>query len=76
MVHIIMDKFISRLQLIGKEILNVLTNIVIPVWGVVMIVAEIFGLPASSLEVLKKIEYALFAISGTKDVIEQSVEEK
>lgn len=71
-----MEKFIARIKLIGKEILNVITNIIIPVWGIVMIVAEIFGVPASALEVLKKIEYALFAISGTKETIEKSVEEK
>lgn len=70
-----MNKFVERLKLIGKEIVNILTNIVIPVWGIVMVLAEIFGLPASALEVLKKIEYALFAIAGTKGDIEQSVDE-
>lgn len=66
-----MNKFIERVKLIGKEIVNILTNIVIPVWGIVMVLAEIFGLPKNALEILKKIEYALFAICGTKEDIEK-----
>ena len=66
-----MQKFIDRVKLIGKEILNIITNILIPLWGVVMLVAEVFGLPANVLEVLKKIEYVLFHLAGTKPDIEE-----
>lgn len=67
-----MNKFVERLKIIGKEILNIITNIVIPLWGVVMLIAEVFGLPANVLEVLKKIEYVLFHLSGTRKDIEES----
>ena len=66
-----MQKFIDRVKLICKEIVNIITNILIPLWGVVMLVAEVFGLPANVLEVLKKIEYVLFHLSGTKPDIEK-----
>ena len=66
-----MAKVIERIKLIGKEILNFITNILIPFWNIVILVAETFGAPANVLDALKKIEYLLFNISGTKETIEQ-----
>ena len=66
-----MQKFIDRVKLICKEIANIITNILIPLWGVVMLVAEVFGLPANVLQLLKKIEYVLFHLAGTKPDIEE-----
>ena len=71
-----MAKVIERIKLIGKEILNFITNILIPIWNVVILVAETFGAPANVLDALKKIEYLLFNISGTKETIEQQKKEK
>lgn len=71
-----MANIINRIKLIGKEILNFITNILIPVWNIVILIAETFGAPAKVLEVLKKIEYILFDISGTKETIEQEVKDK
>ena len=66
-----MAKIIERIKLIGKEILNFITNILIPFWNIVILVAETFGAPANVLDALKKIEYLLFNISGTKETIEE-----
>lgn len=66
-----MAKVIERIKLIGKEILNFITNILIPFWNIVILVAETFGAPANVLDALKKIEYLLFNISGTKETIEE-----
>ena len=66
-----MEKIIERIKLIGKEILNFITNILIPFWNIVILVAETFGAPANVLDALKKIEYLLFNISGTKETIEE-----
>ena len=71
-----MAKVIERIKLIGKEILNFITNILIPFWNIVILVAETFGAPANVLDALKKIEYLLFNISGTKETIEQQKKEK
>lgn len=71
-----MAKVIDRIKLIGKEILNFITNILIPIWNIVILVAETFGAPANVLDALKKIEYLLFNISGTKETIEQQKKEK
>ena len=71
-----MAKVIDRIKLIGKEILNFITNILIPIWNVVILVAETFGAPANVLDALKKIEYLLFNISGTKETIEEQKKEK
>ena len=71
-----MAKIIDRIKLIGKEILNFITNILIPIWNIVILVAETFGAPANVLDALKKIEYLLFNISGTKETIEQQKKEK
>lgn len=66
-----MANIIDRIKLIGKEILNFITNILIPFWNIVILVAETFGAPANVLDALKKIEYLLFNISGTKETIEE-----
>lgn len=71
-----MANVIDRIKLIGKEILNFITNILIPIWNIVILVAETFGAPAKVLDVLKKVEHLLFNISGTKETIEQKVKEK
>ena len=71
-----MAKIIDRIKLIGKEILNFITNILIPIWNIVILVAETFGAPANVLDALKKIEYLLFNISGTKETIEEQKKEK
>ena len=71
-----MANVIDRIKLIGKEILNFITNILIPFWNIVILVAETFGAPANVLDALKKIEYLLFNISGTKETIEQQKKEK
>lgn len=71
-----MAKVIERIKLIGKEILNFITNILIPFWNIVILVAETFGAPANVLDALKKIEYLLFNISGTKETIEEQKKEK
>ena len=66
-----MANVIERIKLIGKEILNFITNILIPFWNIVILIAETFGAPANVLDALKKIEYLLFNISGTKETIEE-----
>lgn len=71
-----MSHVIDRIKLIGKEILNFITNILIPFWNIVILVAETFGAPANVLDALKKIEYLLFNISGTKEIIEQKKKAK
>ena len=71
-----MANIIERIKLIGKEILNFITNILIPFWNIVILVAETFGAPANVLDALKKIEYLLFNISGTKETIEEQKKEK
>lgn len=71
-----MANVIERIKLIGKEILNFITNILIPFWNIVILVAETFGAPANVLDALKKIEYLLFNISGTKETIEQQKKAK
>lgn len=71
-----MANVIERIKLIGKEILNFITNILIPFWNIVILVAETFGAPANVLDALKKIEYLLFNISGTKETIEEQKKKK
>ena len=71
-----MANVIDRIKLIGKEILNFITNILIPIWNIVILIAETFGAPTNVLHALNKIEYLLFNISGTKETIEQQKKEK
>lgn len=71
-----MANVIERIKLIGKEILNFITNILIPFWNIVILIAETFGAPANVLDALKKIEYLLFNISGTKETIEEQKKKK
>ena len=67
-----MQKFIDRVKLIVKEIGNIITNILIPLWGVVMLVCETFGVRDKILSKLKKVEYILWELSGTKDIIDKN----
>ena len=67
-----MQKFTDRVKLIVKEIGNIITNILIPLWGVVMLVCETFGVPDKILSELKKVEYILWELSGTKDIIDKN----
>lgn len=67
-----MQKIIDRIKLIGKEIVNIITNILIPLWGIVMLICETFGASDKALSELKKIEYILWEISGTKDMIDKN----
>lgn len=67
-----MQKIIDRIKLIGKEIVNIITNILIPLWGIVMLICETFGVSDKVLSELKKIEYILWEISGTKDMIDKN----
>ena len=67
-----MQKFIDRVKLIGREIGNIITNILIPLWGVVMLVCETFGVPDKILSKLKKVKYILWELSGNKDNIEKN----
>ena len=62
-----MDKFIARLKLIGKEIMNFITNIIVPLIPIVMVILEICGVPKSTLEKIKEIEYKLFEAFGTEE---------
>ena len=71
-----MANVIERIKLIGKEILNFITNILIPIWNVVILVAETFGAPTNVLDAQKKIEYLLYNISRTKETIEQKKKKK
>ena len=68
-----MQKFIDRVKLIGREIINIITNVLIPLWGVVMLVCETFGVPDKILSKLKKVEYILWELSGTKDIIDKNI---
>ena len=67
-----MQKFIDRVKLIGREIGNIITNILIPLWGIVMLVCDTFGVPDKIFSKLKKVEYILWELSGTKDIIDKN----
>ncbi len=71
-----MKKFLNRIKLILKEILNIATNILVPIASVVVIVLEVIpGVPLKWIESVKFIEYWLFYFAGTIEQIQERLEE-
>lgn len=60
----------ERLKIIGKELLNILTNLIVPLLGPIILICEILPLPIVVPTVLKKVEYYLFNFCGTLEDLE------
>lgn len=70
------EKIKNRVVLILKEIFNILTNLLIPLLGLIILIVEFLPLPGIITKVLKTIEYWLFYFSGTAKNIEEGIQEK
>lgn len=68
-----MNKLYKRVKLFFKEIGNILTNTLIPVVGLVILIAEILPIPVTYIKYLKLVEYWLFYASGTADQISEEI---
>ena len=70
------EKIKNRVLLILKEVGNLLTNFLIPLVGLVILIAEILPIPRMYIKFLKTVEYWLFYASGTADNIEEGIRDK
>lgn len=70
------EAFKNRLLLILKELGNILTNTIIPILGIIILIAEILPVPKIYIGYLKTLEYILFYASGTADEIKKEIKER
>lgn len=68
-----MNKFVRRIKLILKEVVNFLGNIAVPFMSLFIAIVGLFPVPTEWLDGLKKAEYWLFQISGTAKDLEEMV---
>jgi predicted secreted Zn-dependent protease len=72
-----LEKAKNRFVIFLKEIMNVLTNILVPLVSLLVMIAELLPfIPIGAVNVLKKIEYWMFYAAGTSKDIEKKLEEK
>lgn len=65
----------KKIKCAVKETFNFLTNLICPVLAALCILAELFNLPTAWIKGLKKAEYWCWQVAGTKDIIEDFVEQ-
>jgi len=66
-------KIKDRILLFIKEIGNFLTNLLIPLIGLILIVVEVLPIPIKYISFLKTIEYWLFYAAGTAEKINENI---
>lgn len=69
-----MEKFVTRLKLIIKEVGNFLANIAVPLISLLIAILGVLPVPTTWLDALKKVEYWLFKVSGTAKDLEEVIE--
>lgn len=70
-----MKKIFERIKLFLGELLNLITNILVPIMSVIIAIVELFPVPTKVIDILKKVEYWLFYGAGTAKKIEKIMEE-
>ena len=71
-----MKKIFKRIDLFLKELLNIITNILVPIVSVLIAIMEILPVPTKFIKLLKAAEYWLFYAQGTAEKIDKIIEEK
>lgn len=70
-----MKKIFERIKLFLGELLNLITNILVPIMSVIIAIVELFPVPTKVIDILKKAEYWLFYSAGTGKKIEKIMDE-
>lgn len=70
-----MKNFWAKFKLFWRELGNILTNVLCPIVSLVIAIMEILHLPISAISFMKKVEYWLFFASGTKEKIDEIIED-
>lgn len=65
----------KKIKCAVKEVFNFLTNLVCPVMAALCLVAELLNLPTAWIKVLKTVEYWCWNVAGTKEIIENFVDQ-
>jgi hypothetical protein len=65
----------KKIKLFFKEMGNALTNILCPLISIVIALMELFQLPTSWIQTVKKVEHWAWYLSGTKDDIDKILDE-
>lgn len=69
-----MKVFWSKFKIFWKELGNILTNILCPLVSLIIAIMEAFQLPINTISAMKKVEYWLFYACGTKETIDNIIE--
>lgn len=65
----------SRVLIALKEVMNIITNLLVPFVAILVFIAELLPIPFTVVKALKTLEYILFNAYGTAKDIEKKVEE-
>lgn len=72
-----MKKFFKRIKLFLKELINIITNFLVPVVAVLIAILEIFPfIPLKIILFLKTVEYWLFYAAGTAEDVKEAIEKQ
>jgi len=70
------ERFFKRMFIVFKEIINILTNFLVPFASLVVAILEILPVPMQWVKMAKTAEYWLFQFAGTAKDIEKIIEDK
>ncbi len=69
-----MKKVLKRISFFLKEILNIITDILVPLVALVAAILQLLPVPLKWINVVKKIENWLYYAKGTGDKIKEEVD--
>ena len=70
-----MNKILKRVKLFLKEVMNVLTDVLVPLVALIIAILELLPVPFIWIRVLKQAEHILFKAFGTLEDIEEIIRE-
>lgn len=71
-----MKKVLKRVSLFLGEILNILTNVLVPLAALVAAILELLPVPLKWVKIAKNVEHWLYYARGTGDKIKEEIDKK
>lgn len=66
----------KKIWLLFREVMNILTNVLVPLASLIVAILEILPVPIIWVKVAKMVEYWLFEFAGTASKIDKIIEEE
>lgn len=69
-----LKRALKKIKCAVREVFNLLTNALCPIISAICVIAEVFQLPAKAIRGIKKAEYWLWKLCGTKEKIDEMID--